>query len=190
MQYTAADQQWLKCSLGFYQLFACYFTDIHYSPHLTTFFEWILLSLLPVETLLNPRSSWTDLTFWLYTIVVEVSGLYLHIVSRNISHVMWCQCFVAISSVLWSFDVFFVVTWISNWTNSRIVGGLRHPDDHAVTVRETNYLIEAERRIYAHKTSPSLVQIMACRLIGAKPLSEPMLDYCQLDPCEYISMKI
>ena len=36
----------------------------------------------------------------------------------------------------------------------------------------------------------SLVQIMACRLIGAKPLSEPMLDYCQLDPCEHISMKI
>ena len=30
---------------------------------------------------------------------------------------------------------------------------------------------------------------MACRLIGAKPLSEPMLDYCQLDPCEHISVK-
>ena len=27
----------------------------------------------------------------------------------------------------------------------------------------------------------SLVQIMACRLFGAKPLSKPMLDYCQLD---------
>ena len=24
---------------------------------------------------------------------------------------------------------------------------------------------------------------MACRLLGAKPLSEPMLEYCQLDPC-------
>ena len=23
---------------------------------------------------------------------------------------------------------------------------------------------------------------MACRLVGAKPLSEPMLEYCQLDP--------
>ena len=28
----------------------------------------------------------------------------------------------------------------------------------------------------------ALVQIMACRLFGAKPLSKPMLDYCQLDP--------
>ena len=27
-----------------------------------------------------------------------------------------------------------------------------------------------------------LVQIMACRLFGAKPLSKPMLGYCQLDP--------
>ena len=28
---------------------------------------------------------------------------------------------------------------------------------------------------------------MACGLIGTKPLSEPMLDYCQLDPCEYFN---
>ena len=28
----------------------------------------------------------------------------------------------------------------------------------------------------------ALVQIMACRLYGAKPLSNPMLGYCQLDP--------
>ena len=27
----------------------------------------------------------------------------------------------------------------------------------------------------------ALVQIMACRLLGAKPLSEPELGYCQLD---------
>ena len=36
---------------------------------------------------------------------------------------------------------------------------------------------------------PSLVQIMACRLFGAKPLSEPMLPYCQLNPKEHISVK-
>ena len=28
----------------------------------------------------------------------------------------------------------------------------------------------------------ALVQIMACRLCGAKPLSEPMLEYCQSHP--------
>ena len=28
----------------------------------------------------------------------------------------------------------------------------------------------------------ALVQIMACRLLGAKPLFKPVLDYCQLEP--------
>ena len=49
-------------------------------------------------------------------------------------------------------------------------------------------LIEAGWRIYASVNS-SLVQIMACRLIATKPLSKPILDYCQLDPCEHISVK-
>ena len=31
-------------------------------------------------------------------------------------------------------------------------------------------------------TGSTLVQIMACRLFGAKPLSKSMLGYCQLDP--------
>ena len=30
---------------------------------------------------------------------------------------------------------------------------------------------------------------MACHLVGAKPLSEPLLPYCQLDPKEHISVK-
>ena len=35
----------------------------------------------------------------------------------------------------------------------------------------------------------ALVQIMACHLVGAKPLSKPMLDSCQLDPYEQTSLK-
>ena len=32
---------------------------------------------------------------------------------------------------------------------------------------------------YMHElTQPSLVQIIACRLLGAKQLSEPILEYC------------
>ena len=38
-------------------------------------------------------------------------------------------------------------------------------------------------------TGSALVQIMACRLFGAKPLPEPMLTYCQMDPQEQMSMK-
>ena len=30
---------------------------------------------------------------------------------------------------------------------------------------------------------------MACRLDGGKPFSEPMLEYCQLDPWEQNSVK-
>ena len=33
-----------------------------------------------------------------------------------------------------------------------------------------------------HWTGSVLVQVMACRLFGAKPLPEPMLVYCQLVP--------
>ena len=36
----------------------------------------------------------------------------------------------------------------------------------------------------------ALVQVMACRLSGAKPLPEPMLPYCQLDPWEQTSVKV
>ena len=35
----------------------------------------------------------------------------------------------------------------------------------------------------------ALVQVMACRLFGAKPLPEPMLAYSQLNSWEQISMK-
>ena len=38
-------------------------------------------------------------------------------------------------------------------------------------------------------TGSSLVQIMACRLFGAKPLPQPMLTYYQLDPHWQISKK-
>ena len=36
---------------------------------------------------------------------------------------------------------------------------------------------------------PALVQIVACWLFSAKPLSKPMLGYCQLDSLEQTSVK-
>ena len=36
---------------------------------------------------------------------------------------------------------------------------------------------------------PTLLQIMACRLFGAKPLSESMLSCCQIDTKEHVSVK-
>ena len=42
--------------------------------------------------------------------------------------------------------------------------------------------LRPEWRIYASGNFPPLVQIMACRLVAAKPLSKPMLEYCLFDP--------
>ena len=39
-----------------------------------------------------------------------------------------------------------------------------------------NVLTLAEKLQYASVNEPSLVQIMACRQVGANPLSEPMLE--------------
>ena len=41
-----------------------------------------------------------------------------------------------------------------------------------------------------HQLMSSLVHIVACRLFATKPLSEPMLNYCQLDPREQTSIKL
>ena len=41
----------------------------------------------------------------------------------------------------------------------------------------------------SHQIRPSLLQIMACHVFGARPLSEPMLDYCQSVPWKHISLK-
>ena len=38
-------------------------------------------------------------------------------------------------------------------------------------------------------TKPQLIQIMACHLVHTKPLSEPILVYCQLVPQEQTSVK-
>ena len=35
----------------------------------------------------------------------------------------------------------------------------------------------------------ALVQVMACRVLDAKPLPEPMLTYCQLDSWQHILVK-
>ena len=43
--------------------------------------------------------------------------------------------------------------------------------------------------IYASVTSSPLAQIMACRLVGAKPLSEPRLEYGYLASSETNSMR-
>ena len=54
---------------------------------------------------------------------------------------------------------------------------------------KTRCLLRPSDAYRHHYSKPSLVQIMAWRFLGAKPLSDPMLTYCELDPLEYISVK-
>ena len=52
------------------------------------------------------------------------------------------------------------------------------------------HLASMTKSSYIHQYNiPTLVQIMACRLFSTKPISEPMLAYCQLDPWEQSSVK-
>ena len=73
-----------------------------------------------------------------------------------------------------------ICAWINGWVNNRESGDLsRHRAHYDVTV------MDAYMRQW---TSSALLQISACWLVEAKPFSKPMLVYCQLDPCEQISM--
>ena len=63
-----------------------------------------------------------------------------------------------------------------------------HKNDNIIgmaNVVEILFLINSLRPIDAYmcqQYGPSLVQIVACHLFGAKPLSEPMVEYWSLDP--------
>ena len=97
-----------------------------------------------------------------------------------------------------------ICTWINGWANNREAGDLRpHSAHYDVTVmRRHRPTLLLERlswyqckgvdvdpsypnAAYMHAwIGSALVQIMACRLFGAKPLSKPLLGYCQLNPCK------
>ena len=120
-----------------------------------------------------------------------------------------CWCYVwgknrspIVSSTMGQYcgELFFPMSaWACCWINSRIAGGLR-PYYSPLTVIEMLYCsdilldtmlnLSPPSAAYMHQwIGSALVQIMACRLFGAKPLPEPILAYCQLDYWEYISVK-
>ena len=83
--------------------------------------------------------------------------------SRKPSHENLCKC------TLFFFLTEYWVIWWYRWSHTIVSWHVVWPSD---TV-----------------TGPALVQIMTCRLLGAKPLSKPMLVYCQLDHWGHISVK-
>ena len=53
---------------------------------------------------------------------------------------------------------------------------------HLPGANDSDSLTHPSAAYMRQRTGSALLQIMACRLVGAKPLSKPMLEYCQLDP--------
>ena len=68
-----------------------------------------------------------------------------------------------------------ICVWINGWVNNREAGYLRRYHAHYdVAVMDT----------YESVKLVTLVQVMACCQFGTKPLQEPMLSHCQMDPYE------
>ena len=92
-----------------------------------------------------------------------------------------------------------ICAWANGWVNNRGAGNLRHHRAHydamVMSAGMRNFvfmLLSTWAESRGHRVilrRPTLVQIMACRLVDTMPLSEPMLEYCQLDPWEQISVK-
>ena len=77
---------------------------------------------------------------------------------------------------------------LKNGFQNRIVFHKLNPA--GIDVACLSKLVEARWRIYESAIWPLLVQVMACRLVGAKPFSEPMLEYYQLDISEHTSVTL
>ena len=80
-----------------------------------------------------------------------------------------------------NFDVFFDLRlnkrlskqWWGWWFETLSHPLWRHRNDISPPPLSSTYMCQG--------TGSALVQIMACRIFGANPLSRPMLGYCQLD---------
>ena len=67
--------------------------------------------------------------------------------------------------------------WIAfPWINFIAIGSLKGPVDDKPSLVKVDSFRLSDTYMH-HQPRPSLVQIMACPIFGAKPLSEPMLYY-------------
>ena len=93
-----------------------------------------------------------------------------------------------------------LVSQVDHCMSGRDVWMLSHPPCAVLLIIHCHGWITAGSSLDVNSSPPSaaymrqwtgsaLVQIMACRLSGAKPLPEPMLPYCQLDPWEQTSVE-
>ena len=114
-----------------------------------------------VERMLDPRCDFELWPHpWPWPLIFKV--IHLWAISHRVSRLLFC----VMSLIIYTFDIITTSPW-DQWVTSSPLSAA-----------------------YMHQwTESALVQIMACRLNGAKPLSEPVLTYCQIDTKEHASMK-
>ena len=96
-------------------------------------------------------------------------------------------------SILWRHhvDYFCIITRGARWSNLKLwYLSMFHECAHYLIKLVSFNSLRPSDEYMSQYTRPILDQIMACGLIGTKPLSEPVLAYCQLNPWEQITIKI
>ena len=158
-------RQWCNCwSLGMDNWFhpTCLHLACHYLPMQREHFE--------------TGTKWPTFSNWFYCLKV----LYI---DSNFTNVCCCRLHIIIG-----YGDCIMTLWLKQ--NAR-----HFPDDIFICIF-VNENVKISIKISLNfvpkgpiNDTPALVQIMACCLFGAKPLSEKMLIYCQLYLKDYISLK-
>ena len=161
------------------------------SSHVVLFkgFEFVLINLLSVSLfwskfLLTPPYFLSIFFIWHYRSHSEYT-----VVPVQSLLVSWTACIIIIYAI--HFHLFSVPFYTHTSMYISLNYCTRHLFDafnhfiHGLLWKRFNSLRPGDASINVHQwTGSAFVQVMACRLFGAKPLPEPMLTYCQLDPQE------
>ena len=81
--------------------------------------------------------------------------------------------------------------WINGWVNNREAGDLRRHRAHYVVIVTFFHSLRAQPSVtyMRQRIGSALVQILSCRIYGAKQLSKPMLGQYRLEPINWTVRK-
>ena len=126
-----------------------------------------------------------------------------YMISHGKKQIVWSSVIISITNLILRALLSFILKnkWIEAVNSYPLICGIivdRISTNHGKIWRKEHLCPLLQRWINSSTPSvaymlqwigSALVQIMACRLFGAKPLPEPMLTYCQLNHWEETSVK-
>ena len=130
----------------------------------------------------SARSRWTFMGYVIPCFVdlnsVSISQFHTLRKCSWLNNLFWFRVYSVMNNMTFRTQIVEVWEWISNC--------IPHCTGHLITHPSGDHnSLKPRDAFMRHQTRPSLLQIMACRLFGAKPLTEPMY-HCQLDLWEDI----